>query len=481
MRCNEVKSHSRASRDCRWAADALLSDAVHDKTSAPPNPLTDGHLLRGLFRLAGPMAVSALLQNAQALIDLFWVGRLGSHAVAGVAVGATIQMLLAPLVFGMTAGTVAVVSRRVGGRDFAGAAEAATQSLILAVGAGFISGALGVLASPLLCRLLGTPHDAMGPALEYLFVVLPGSVTFFPLFVANTILQASGNTVIPMRVLMTANVLNIVLAPLLMFGWRGLPELGVTGAAIATVVSQTVACAMALGALGRGASGVHVPMRGWRWQGDRAANVIRIGLPSSGQMLARSLMMMVLMGVVAGCGTETVAAYGIGMRYHMIVLMSAFVLGNAAGTMVGQNLGAGRSDRAVRVAWAAAGIESCIMLGTAVVLAAAAGPLIRVFDPSPGVVAIGASYLRVVSFFYVFVGLAIVLGRCLEGAGETVMPMVFTIATLWGMQVPLALWLSRVLKPPHMGVWWAIAAAFTVHGALVTGWFLTGRWLKKKV
>ena len=192
-------------------------------------------------------------------------------------------------------------------------------------------------------------------------------------------------------------------------------------------------------------------------------------------------MMMVLMGVVAGCGTAAVAGYGIGMRYHMIVLMSAFVLGNAAGTMVGQNLGAGRPDRARRVAWVAVGIESCVMLVTACVLSAAAAPLIRVFDNAPGVVAIGASYLRTVSFFYVFVGLAIVLGRCLEGAGETVMPMVFTVATLWGLQVPLALWLTRVLRPAHMGVWWAIAAAFTVHGILVTGWFITGRWQRKRV
>lgn len=454
---------------------------MHDDAALDANPLTDGSLLKGLLRLAVPMAASALLQNAQTLIDLFWVGRIGSHAVAGVAVGGTIQMLLAPLVFGMTAGSVAVVARRVGARDFAGAEAAATQSLILAAAVGFVSGAAGLVAAPSLCRLLGTPADAMGPALEYLRVVMPGSITFFLLFIGNTILQAAGNTVVPMRALMAANAINIVLAPLLMFGWKGLPELGVTGAAIATVIAQTAASAVTLGALGRGVSGLSVPMRGWRWQWDQARQVVRIGLPSSGQMLARSLMMMVLMWVVAGCGTATVAGYGIGMRYHMIVLMSAFVLGNAAGTMVGQNLGAGRPDRARRVAWLAAGMESCIMVAVAAVLAAAAAPLISVFDDAPGVVAIGASYLRTVSFFYIFVGLAIVLGRCLEGAGETVMPMLFTILTLWGLQVPLALWLPGVMEPAHLGVWWAIAAAFTVHGLLVTGWFLTGRWQRKKV
>ena len=468
-------------RHCPDAADTVLCAPVRDDLPGVANPLTDGSPLRGLLQLAGPMAISALLQNAQTLIDLFWVGRIGSHAVAGVAVGGTIQMLLAPLVFGMTAGSVAVVARRVGARDFVGAEAAATQSLVLAAWVGFVSGVAGLAAAPYLCRLLGTPADTMGPALEYLRVVFPGSITFFLLFIGNTILQASGNTVIPMRALMTANALNIVLAPLLMFGWHGLPELGVTGAAIATVIAQTVACSITFGALHRGASGVRVPMSGWRWQWDQARTIVRIGLPSSGQMLARSLMMMVMMGVVAGCGTMAVAGYGVGMRYHMIVLMSAFVLGNAAGTMVGQNLGAGRTERARHVGWLAAGIESCVMLVTAGVLAAAAPALIRVFDPAPGVVAIGASYLRTVSFFYVFVGLAIVLGRCLEGAGETVMPMLFTVGTLWGLQVPLALWFSRVMQPAYLGVWWAMAAAFIVHGMLVTGWFATGRWQRKKV
>lgn len=437
--------------------------------------------MRGLVRMAGPMAASALLQNAQTLIDLFWVGRIGSSAVAGVTVAGTIQLLLAPLVFGLIAGSVAVVARRVGSRDFGGAEAAATQSMVMAAVVGFVSGVAGLVTAPLLCRLLGTPADATAPALEFLRVTMPGTFVFFLLFIGNTILQASGNTVVPMRSLMAANGINIVLAPALMFGWRGLPELGVTGAAIATVIAQTVACSMTLHALRRGVSGVRVEMSGWRWQGEQARLIARIGLPSTGQMFARSTMMMVLMGIVAGSGTMTVAGYGVGMRYHMIVLMSAFVLGNAAGTMVGQNLGAGRPDRARRVAFIAAGMECGIMLLVAAVLAIAAAPLIRAFDDAPGVVAIGASYLRTVSFFYVFVGLAIVFSRCLEGAGETVPPMVFTIVTLWGLQVPLAFWLSRTMEPAYLGVWWAIAAAFTVHGLLVTGWFLTGRWQKKKV
>jgi putative MATE family efflux protein len=443
--------------------------------------LTEGGLLHGLLHLAGPMFVSSVLQNAQTLIDLFWVGRLGSSAVAGVAVAGTILMLLFPMVLGLTIGTTAIVSRRVGGRAFDSARLAASQSLLLAMLVGVVAGVAGLFSAPGLCRLLGTPADAMKPATDYLRVLFPGSVTTFVLFSANSILQAAGHTMIPMTSLLAANAINIVLAPVLIFGWLGMPALGVTGAGLATVLSQVVACWIVLHALHRDLAGFHVPLARIRWHRGQALEILRIGLPGTGQMLSRSLMAMVLMAIVAKLGTAVVAGYGIGLRYHVIVLMPAFVFGNAAGTMVGQNLGAGRPHRARAVAWLAAGIEVAIMLVAAVLMMVFAEPLIRVFDASPSVVAVGASYLRTVSFFYAFVGLAIVLGRSIEGAGDTVPTMIFTIVALWGIQVPLAEWLSRVAVPAYMGVWWAIAAAFTVNALLVLGWFVSGRWLRRRV
>jgi Na+-driven multidrug efflux pump len=211
------------------------------------------------------------------------------------------------------------------------------------------------------------------------------------------------------------------------------------------------------------------------------ARILRIGLPGSGQMLSRSLMGLAFMHLVAGFGTPAVAAYGTGLRLLMVLLMPAFALGGGAATMVGQNLGAGQPERARRAAWLAAGLDVAFMAVAAAALVAFAGPLIGLFNRDPAVVAEGTRYLRIVAPSFVFAALAIVLGRALGGAGDTFWPMVFTVASLWGLQVPLAWLWARVLWRTIDGVWWAMVAATLVHGLLVAAWFETGRWQRQRV
>jgi len=446
------------------------------------NPLLSGGIADGLLRLSWPMFVSALLQHCQSLIDLFWVGRLGSAAVAAVAIAGTVLMLLFPLVMGVSVGTVAMVSRAVGAGDLKAAGAAAWQSLLLAACCGLATGLAGAATAAGVCRLLGADATVAPLATGYLQVTFAGSFTVFLLFIASSALQGAGDTVTPMKAMVLATVLNFVLDPILIFGLGGIPRLGVAGAALATVLAQAIAAADLLTPLFRGRmTGFHLDAEARRLQPLLAWRLLWIGLPSSGQMLLRSLMSLVLMRIVAGAGTAAVAAYGIGMRYHMIVLAPAFILGNAAATMVGQNLGAGDPGRARRAAWTATGLDLALMAAAAVLFAVAARPLIALFDPSPEVVGIGTAYLRTVSPFYLFTALAIVLGRALMGAGDTVGPMVCTLIGLWGVQVPLAVWLSRILTPSTQGVWWAIAVAVTIHGLLVAAWFETGRWQKCQV
>jgi Na+-driven multidrug efflux pump len=198
-------------------------------------------------------------------------------------------------------------------------------------------------------------------------------------------------------------------------------------------------------------------------------------------MLSRSLMSLVLMRIVASCGTIAVAAYGIGMRFHMITLMPAFALGGAAATMVGQNLGAGNPSRARHAAWLAAAVDVVFMVVAAVFFALLAVPLVRCFTSDPQVVTTGAEYLRTVSPFYVFAALAIVLGRSLNGAGDSFAPMVITVLSLWGVQVPLAVHFSATWAVKTQGIWWAIVLATVLHGVLITAWFETGRWKRARV
>ena len=446
------------------------------------NHLVEGGIASGLLRLSGPMFVSALLQNLQSVIDLFWVGRLGSESVAALAVSGIILMLLFPVIMGVSMGTVAMVSRAIGAKNPDEAGEIAGQSMLLALIFGLAAGAVGYCFAGTLCRLLGAAPEVAPLATTYLRISFAGAFTVFILFVGNSALQGAGNSTIPMFAMALATLLNLGLDPLLIFGLLGLPRLGVAGAAVATVIAQALAAILVMSVLHSGrVAGMHAHLGRWRLRSDLAWRLLRIGTPSSGQMLSRSLMSLLLMRIVAESGTAAVAAYGIGLRFHMIVLMPAFTLGNAVATMVGQNLGAGKPDRARRSAWIATGMDVVIMAISAIILCVAARPLMGAFDKNPEVIRIGVNYLRTVSPFYIFAALAIVLGRGLMGAGDSMGSMVCTIIGLWGVQVPLAFYLSRVITPSTQGVWWAIAAAITVHGLLVTIWFETGRWKHKRV
>lgn len=445
------------------------------------NDLTTGKIFTCLLKLAGPMFASAMLQNLQSLIDLFWVGKLGSNAVAALAMSGTILMLLFPIVMGAATGTVAMVSRFVGAGRLDEASDTTGQSLLVALLLGVVTGLAGWFCSDALCRLLGADESVTRLARDYLNISFLGCFTVFVLFIGNSALQAAGNTMLPMFAMLLANIINIILDPVLIYGLLGFPEMGVRGAAWATVIAQAVAAGLIVVFLSRGVSGLHVHARRWRFQPILVWTLMRIGIPSSGQMFSRGLMALILMRIVALCGTAAIAGYGIGMRFHMIILMPAFVLGNAAATMVGQNLGAGRPDRSKSAAWLATGIDVVIMAASAALMLAFAPPFVRLFDANPEVVRVGAGYLRTVSPFYVFTALAIVLGRALDGAGQTMATMIFTVTSLWGVQVPLALFLSRATQPATQGIWWAIAIALTVHGLMVTGWFLAGRWKTRPV
>ncbi len=445
------------------------------------NELTDGPIARALLRLSGPMMVSALLQNAQSLIDLFWVGRLGPTSMAAVAMGGTVMMQLFPAVLGVAMGTLALVSRATGAGNDGEAGAAAAQSMLLALALGLVSGLVGWhVARPLLTLLVAGPA-VLAEGTGYLRVLLAGSFTMNLLFIGNYGLQGAGDTRRPMVFMVVANAVNLTLDPLLIFGWGPFPRLGVVGAAWATVIAQAAAAGVSLRFLLGGKTRLRLHGAGWRPNPALMRRLLRIGLPGSGQMLSRSLMALVFMRLVAGFGTAAVAAYGTGWRLFMILLMPAFVLGGAASTMVGQNLGAGRPDRARHAAWVAAGMDVVLMASAAAALMTWAPHCIRLFNGEPEVVAAGTRYLRIVAPSFVFAALAIVLGRGLAGAGDTLWPMFITILSLWGLQVPLAWWWSRPPGGSLDGIWRAMAIAMSVHGLLVTAWFETGRWKRHTV
>ena len=448
---------------------------------SPDSLLTEGSLLRSLHRLAMPMLIGAILNNLQSIINLFWVGHLGPHAMAAVAVGGTILMLLFPMLMGLSTGTVALVSRAIGSGQRAEATAAAGQSVMLAAVVGILTGLIGWHYSDALARLIGIEPAVLPDAEAYLRINLLGNITLYLQVIGAAALQGAGDAKTPMWAGVIENILNIALDPFLIYGLGPFPKLGVAGAAIASVLSQSVAAVIVVRAMFQGRAHLRITWRDWWPNLLLSWRILKIGLPGSGQLLTRSLMGAVLMRVVASCGTAAVAAYGTGLRFHMIVLMPAFALGGAAATLVGQNLGAGKPNRARAAAWLATGLDLIFMLGAIFIMMTFAAPLMRMFNGDPEVVQIGVNYLRIVSPFYVFAALGIVLGRGLNGAGDTLGPMICTILALWGLQVPLAIWFAKIITPATQGIWWAISAAGIAHGVLITVWFETGRWKKKKV
>jgi putative MATE family efflux protein len=463
-----------------------------DTTGSKCSPLLSGSLARALASLCIPMLLSGALQEVQSLIDLFWVGRLGPHAVAAVSMSGIVMFLLSPVAMGLMIGTVALVSRRVGAHQPREAGHAAAQALLLSAALGVLASVGGWFLAPQVFPLLGVrvtdavqqgvdPAQIVREGIGFLRIIMAGQWLIFILLACYASLQAAGNVRTPMICSLTATVANMILDPLLIYGIGPFPRLGVPGAALATVISQAIALAAALRALRGNDQGIDLRRESFRPDPEICWRILRVGLPGSGQLLLRSSMSAALLRIVAICGPVAVAGYGIGLRWHMFILMPAFALGNATATLVGQNLGAGQPDRARRSAWLASGIDAGIMVLFALLALVAAEPLVRCFTKDPEVVKIGVQYLRVVSPFYPAVAFGIILGRALNGAGDSLAPMVITAISLWGIQFPAALLLAHAVNPPTLGIWLAVAAGNLIHALLITGRFHHGAWACREV
>jgi putative MATE family efflux protein len=306
--------------------------------------------------------VRAVLQSFQSVIDMFWVGKLGSVSIAAVAMGGTVVMALVPFLFGISTGTIALLSRNIGSRHYNQANKIATQSLIMAVISSVFFVILGLYFSSSILRLLQAKDEVLVLGEAYLKILLLGGITMTLLFIGGSILQGAGDATTPMYIMGIVTIINIVLDPLLIFGLIGFPKMGVSGAALATVSAQAIGAALILFIIFKGKSRIHVMLRKLKVDLTLVWGIIKIGIPSSIQLFFRNLMSMVLMSIVAGFGTYAIAAYGIGMRLRMLILMPAFALGQAAATLVGQNLGAKKEKRAEVCASRATMIDVAIMI-----------------------------------------------------------------------------------------------------------------------
>ena len=444
--------------------------------------LTSGNISKTIWKLALPMMIGNLFQTLFNVVDMIYVGKLGSSSIAAVAMSGTIMHLIIVAIIGVGTGTTALISRFIGAKKGDEANRVFMQSFIIAFVGWIILALFGYFIAPGALQILGAEEEVFRLGGAYLQIFFIGSLGFFMMGVLRSAMQGSGDAITPMILLACSTIINLILDPLLIFGIWIFPRMGVKGAALATIISQSIM--MIIGWI-YVALGHHYHLtfdwKNLRIEWDYIKRILLIGFPSSLQMLLRSMATILIMGFVAPYGTLAVAAYGIGMRINMIVMMPGFGLAMAAATLVGQNLGAGKPDRAEKSGWLAVGYYIIIMLIMGIIFYIFAPQLISIFNKEEGVINIGVEYLRIITPFYIFLAMAIVLNRAITGAGDTVAALSITAICLLGIQFGLIMYLPKLANLGTKALWMAIVIAMTSQGLMAAGWFKLGRWKHRKI
>lgn len=443
-----------------------------------PGTLTEGGILRPLVALSVPIVVTNLLHSAYTLADTFWLGRYSTDALASVTLAFPLVFLLISLGFGVSVAGSVLVAQYIGGDQPRMAEFAAAQTVGFAVVVSVALGLTGVLAVEQLLSVFTATAAVRTGAIAYLEVISAGLPLMFGFFMFTALMRGFGDTVTPMLVQFGTVVLNILLDPFLIFGapWAGIPAMGVEGAAIATVVSRGLAFAVGAGILLSGARGLRIRPSDVLPDLAFYRRIVRIGVPASVEGTGRAISLNVLLLIVGLYSTAVVAAFGVGVRVFSVIFLPAIALARGVETMVGQNIGAGKPDRARATADLAARGSLVILVLAAGVVYWFAAPIIALFSAEPQVIAEGAHFLRVVAPSFGLIGVMRSYSGAFRGAGQTAVAAAISISILWGVRLPAAWIGSQSLGLGTTGIWAAFLLSNAV-GALVTvGWFGRGRW-----
>lgn len=437
---------------------------------------TSGPIGQALLLLAVPMVLEMVMESVFAVVDVYWVASLGAPAVAAVGLTESVLALMYAVAMGLSMAATALVARRVGEKDPDAAARSAVHAVAVAVLASLPFAVVGLVYAEDVLRLMGADAETVAIGAGYTAWMLGGNAVIMLLFVFNAVFRGAGDAAIAMRVLWLANGINLVLDPLLIFGWGPFPELGVTGAAIATTIGRGIAVAVQVVVLVRGGEHIRVLGRHVRFRAAVFARLVRTSAGGIAQFAVATTSWVFLVRIVAEFGAEALAGYTIAIRVFLFTLLPAWGLANAAATLVGQNLGAGKPARAERSVWIA-GVVTMVLLGlVSAVYILGDEALMRLFTDEPAVIATGAECLRVLGAIYVVVGWAMVFPQAFNGAGDTLTPTWINLACFWGVEIPAAWVLAFPLGLDERGVYLAIAASNVAAAAIGYVLFRRGRW-----
>ena len=442
---------------------------------------TAGSLNRAILLLAVPMVLEMCLESLFAVVDVFWVGRLGANATATVGLTESMLSLVFAVGMGLSLSTTAMVARRIGEKDPEGAAVAGVQAIAL----GFVvSLAIGLPCfwfAPRLLQLMGASPEIVAVGSGYTRICLGGSCAVLLLFLNNAIFRGAGDAAIAMRLLWVSNIINLILDPCLIFGWGPFPKLGVTGAALATFTGRSIGVIYQFYRLLKGTERIHILARQIRLQLSVLVRLVRVSLTGILQFAIAHTSWIGLVRIVSIFGAAGVAGYTIAIRIVIFVLLPSWGLSNAAATLVGQNLGAGKPERAETAVWRT-GLYNMIFLGgVGVLFIVFSEPLVRLFTRDVTVWPLAAACLRIVSYGNIGYAYGMVMLQAFNGAGDTVTPTIVNFFGFWLLEIPLAYWLAIPLGMQARGAFWAIVVAESAIAGTSAILFKRGRWKRQKI
>ena len=454
--------------------------SIRESLAGTRHDYTEGSIDRAIVLLAIPMVLELALESVFAVADVFFVSRIGADAVATVGLTESMLTIIYAFAIGLSVGAMATVARRIGEKDDDGAARAAVQAIALGFFVAVPAGLAGAFFAPRLLHLMGAPPGVMANS-AYTSIMLGMNGVILMLFLINAVFRGAGDAAIAMRVLWFANAINICLDPCLIFGLGPFPRLGVVGASVATTTGRGIGVLAQLYWLSRGDGRIVIRRSHLRLDPKVMLNMVRLSGSAVLQSLIGTTSYVGVVRIVAAFGADALAGYTIGIRMIIFAMLPSWGMSNAAATLVGQNLGAGRPERAEVSVWRTALFNMFFLGGISIVFLVFAPLLVSAFTSDPIVAGHAVRCLRIVSAGFVFYAYGMVLSQSFNGAGDTMTPTLLNLVCFWMFEIPFAYLLARVIGIGPQGVFWALASAFSLFAVLCAAIFRKGRWKLKQV
>jgi len=474
----EIQPQALPKSRSRWSR--VFAD-IREALAGSEQDFTQGSIGRAIFVLSVPMVLEMVMESIFAVVDVYFVARLGPSAVATVGLTESVITLIYAVAFGFAMGTTAMVARRVGEKNLQGARDAAAHAMAVAVIGAIPMTVVGLFFARDVLVLMGADEWSLAHGVTYTRWMLGGNVVIMLIFVLNAVFRGAGDAAIAMRVLWLANGINVLLDPALITGWGPFPEMGIRGAAIATNIGRGAGVAMQLYVLFFGATRVRLVYAHMRLKASVMWRLVRVSLGGIGQFVIATSSWIGLMRIMSVFGSESLAGYTIAVRIAIFSILPAWGMANAAATMVGQNLGARKPERAAKSVWAS-GWSTMTFLGlVGLAFIVFSEELVRIFTNETAVIAVGADCLRVFSYGYLLYAWGMVMIQAFNGAGDTYTPTAINFFCFWLLEIPLAYVLAIVLGIGERGVYVSVVIAESVMALVAIALFRRGKWKDRVV